>query len=204
MESSSTFRSALFSPSPSPSPSPSSPSFPSPFVVSGSALNTPTILHSRRNPNRVCKSIRLPLLAIVPPHAAVRKCNESDGNDMSPRSIPLVLTSNFSASPSSRHDPAAMDVGANPPIAIGSTTPFSFSSTAIGRRTLNPEAPHSGGIQVPRSRPMSRLSLHLVPTSAVLAEPSRPKRLVTALPRVLARYALYTTANMTDHWKTAL
>ena len=60
---------------------------------------------------------------------------------MSPRSIPLVLTSNFSASPSSRHDPAAMDVGANPPIAIGSTTPFSFSSTAIGRRTLNPEAP---------------------------------------------------------------
>ena len=42
-----------------------------------------------------------------------------------------------------------------------------------------------------------------MPTSAVLAEPSRPKRLVTALPRVRARYALYTTANMTDHWKTA-
>ena len=46
---------------------------------------------------------------------------------------------------------------------------------------------------------MSSVSLHLVPASCVAALPSNPKRLVTSLPRVLARYALYATAAMTDH-----
>mmetsp|Transcript_1444 Transcript_1444/g.6320 ORF Transcript_1444/g.6320 Transcript_1444/m.6320 type:complete len:202 (-) Transcript_1444:632-1237(-) len=201
MDSRSTLLSRLSS---SPPPSPPSPPLFAPFSSSvssmrGSALNTPTILHSLLNPNLVCRSIRLPLDAIVPPHAAVLKCSESSGSVTSPLAIPDVLTSNFKASPSSRHSPARTVMGAKPPIARGVTTPFAPSSTAMGKMTRSPEAPHSGGIQDPRSLPTSSVSLHLVPTSSLAALPSKPRRLVTALPRVLARYALYAITAMTDH-----
>ena len=51
----------------------SSSCFSSSSSASGSALNTPTVRHSRLNPNLVWRSSRFPRLAIVDPHAAVLK-----------------------------------------------------------------------------------------------------------------------------------
>ena len=122
---------------------------------------------------------------------------------MSPRVIPLIPTENFSASPSSLHFPGDRVIGKNAPTPTGSATPPSLSSTATGHRMRRPLAPHSGGIHVPRSRPISRVSFHRVPISAFPAAPVKPRRLVTALPRLRDARTLYTTPPMTLHWNAA-
>ena len=66
-----------------------------------------------------------------------------------------------------------------------------------------PDAPHSGGIHVPRSRPMSRVNFHRVPTRAVPALPVSPRRCVTFEPRFRAARTLATMAKMTPHWNAA-
>ena len=94
-------------------------------------------------------------------------------------------------------------VGVNAPVAMGSTTPLSLNSMAIGHTKRMPDCPHAGGIQVPDSRPMSAYTRQRVPTSAsgsASAYANRRARFFdTSSDRLCARRTLYTTPPMTLH-----
>mmetsp|Transcript_11756 Transcript_11756/g.43644 ORF Transcript_11756/g.43644 Transcript_11756/m.43644 type:complete len:216 (+) Transcript_11756:879-1526(+) len=117
--------------------------------------------------------------------------------------MPDIPTENFSASPSKRHVPGDRVIGRNAPTPTHSKTPPSRSSTATGHKMRRPLAPHSGGIHVPLSRPISSVSFHRVPINALPALPVRPKRFVTALPWFRDLRTFATTKIMKLHWKTA-
>mmetsp|Transcript_1351 Transcript_1351/g.5538 ORF Transcript_1351/g.5538 Transcript_1351/m.5538 type:complete len:214 (+) Transcript_1351:594-1235(+) len=170
-----------------------------------SVLNVPTERHSRRIKNRVWFTSMRPLFALtLSPQAKVLKYSDSSPNSMSPRrKPPTIFRLNRSVSPSMLHVPASNFVGVNAPVAMGSTTPLSLNSMAIGHTKRMPDCPHAGGIQVPDSRPMSAYTRQRVPTSAsgsASAYANRRARFFdTSSDRLCARRTLYTTPPMTLH-----
>ena len=152
--------------------------------TSGSTLNTrPPCATSLRNPKRVCSRSRFPFDATVEPHAAVRKSTQIVFRELD---VPACH-------PAHPHR-ELQRVALQPPLPggqghrqkrvhpDGARDAALLSSTATGHRMRRHAlAPHSGGIHVPRSRPISRVSFHRVPISAFPAAPVKPRRLVTAL-----------------------